>query len=487
MRSRLVSGARMAAGLLGAAFLLLAIPAGAAADPTYSVMNAPEGVYWRSEPNWDAAQRIPGFGVYNGTIIEAHCYQGGTAVEGSADTMWEQATVVVGPGYGSGWVNEHFINDGQPINQPSPGVPPCGGTPGPPSPNPPPSPGGGRVFPIFNADGGIYYRYGPHWGETTATPGVGVYNGDQVELICGAFGDAVGPYNDTAWSYVNNLTRSVGPGWVNEHFINDGALNNSFVADEPMCESGGSGSSGGGSNGVPPVALSSALYYSPYGANPNGPGTTGQIKLQTSPFQKQKWTSAPAPEGVETKNDDDWDKARTGQCPDPKYTQPTNTNISTLAAWSKSHAAPFLLLKSSSTWMNRIHYILLFDPGTQRELDNESPCDSKYNMGLILQEWLTKNSQNRLVILSGEVTADKGHTTELGLGHAGIQDTFFTPLKVLGDKYGQPPRNQIIVCNYDTMSHEEVWMRYSSWIVKPPITLRTCPGWSGHKVVAWNP
>jgi hypothetical protein len=232
-------------GLLVLVSVLLAVSATAQADPRYSVMNAPEGVYWRSEPNWAAAERIAGFGVYNGTIIEVHCYQSGTTVEGSSDTMWEQATDVGGSGYGSGWLNEHFINDGQPINQPSPGVPPCGAAPAP----PPPSPTGGLVFPIFNAEGGIYYRYGPHWNETTATPGVGVYNGDNVELICGAFGDPVGPYSDTAWSYVNNLSRSVGPGWVNEHFINDGASDNGFVAGEPMCQTGGSGSSGGGSDG----------------------------------------------------------------------------------------------------------------------------------------------------------------------------------------------------------------------------------------------
>jgi hypothetical protein len=129
----------------------LLLPVSALADPRYEVMNAPEGVYWRSEPNWAAAERISGFGVYNGTIIEVHCYQSGTTVEGSADTMWEQATDVGGRGYGSGWVNEHFINDGQPINQPSPGVPPCGASPPappasspapptPPSPSPTPSP-----------------------------------------------------------------------------------------------------------------------------------------------------------------------------------------------------------------------------------------------------------------------------------------------------------------------------------------------------------
>ncbi len=123
-------------------------------------MNAPEGVYWRSEPNWSAAERISGFGVYNGTTIEVHCYQSGTTVEGSADTMWEQATDVGGPGYGSGWLNEHFINDGQPINQPSPGVPPCGGTSAAPPSSPPPGSGGSSSSPpnaFFNREGAVYW------------------------------------------------------------------------------------------------------------------------------------------------------------------------------------------------------------------------------------------------------------------------------------------------------------------------------------------
>ncbi|HEV3321378.1 MAG TPA: hypothetical protein VG147_04205 [Solirubrobacteraceae bacterium] len=477
----------------------------ASADPRYEVMNAPEGVYWRSEPNWAAAERISGFGVYNGTIIEVHCYQSGTAVEGSADTMWEQATDVGGSGYGSGWVDEHFINDGQPIDAPSPGVPPCNPPPPPEEHSPPPpeeqpsNGGSGLVFPIFNAEGGIYYRSSPHWADTSATPGVGVYNGDQVQLICGAFGDAVGPFNDTAWSYVNNLSRSVGDGWVDEHFIDDGAADNSFVTGEPMCgqeipgmssggsSAGGPGSSGSSSGGSTPSTPSpttgTALYYSPYPANPHGRNSTGEIELSN-----RTWVPAPAPKGTITMSANEWDKADTKHCPALKSFVPANqsASISTLAAWSKARSAPFLLLKESKSWLSRIHYILLFDPGTQAELDN-SPCDRKYNMGLILQEWLTTSSTNRLVILSGQVTADRGHVTEIGLGHAGIQDTFFTPLKVLGDKPGHPPRTQIIVCNYDTMSHEEVWMKYSSWILKPPIMLSTCPSWPGHSVMAWNP
>jgi hypothetical protein len=39
--------------------------------------------------------------------------------------MWEQGSWSSGPGTGSGWINEHFINDGSGINQPSPGSSPC--------------------------------------------------------------------------------------------------------------------------------------------------------------------------------------------------------------------------------------------------------------------------------------------------------------------------------------------------------------------------
>ena len=145
---------------------------------------------------------MAGNGFYPNTTIAVHCYQSGAGnVPGSADTMWEQASVVGGSGTGSGWINEHFINDGAAINQPSPGVPPCNAPPPAPTPHADsrthscPS-GGSLVFPVYNADGGVYYRNSPNQGDTSQTPGVGVYNGDQVELICGQIGG-----RRTQWQY----------------------------------------------------------------------------------------------------------------------------------------------------------------------------------------------------------------------------------------------------------------------------------------------
>jgi hypothetical protein len=463
----------------------------AAADLTFGVMNAPEGVYWRSEPNWAAAERVSGFGVYNGTIIAVHCYQSGTAVEGSADTMWEQATDVAGPGYGSGWVNEHFINDGQPINQPSPGVPPCNAPPPPPPPPPPP----GLVFTVFNAEGGIYYRSSPHWADTPAIPGVGVYNGDQVQLICGAFGDPVGPYNDTAWSYVNNLSRSVGDGWVNEHFINDGMLTNQFVPGEPMCgpeipgvssggggSSGSSGGGGGGSSPPPSLPTGGSLYFSPYPSSFHG-----SINLAGGGT-----AYAPSP-ATFTMNYDQWHPTPDNVCPKLSSVVPGINGtygtqiITTLAAWSKARTAPFLFLAKNPAWAPNIHYILLFDPGDKKEYA-EGACKTKYDSPSLLAKWLASNGANRLVVLAGQVTADYAHPTSNGRGHAGIQEYLFPDVK---DPRNNPPhrniRSQVVVCNYDQMSHETVWIKYKPWMTKAPITRTTCPSWSGHSVVSWNP
>jgi hypothetical protein len=99
----------------------------------------------------------------------------------------------------------------------------------------PASAGTGLVYSVVNADGGVYYRNSPHWSDTSATPGVGVYNGDRVELICGAWGDAVGPYANRRWHLLTNLSRSVGNGWVADRFLNTPNAANQPTLGEPEC------------------------------------------------------------------------------------------------------------------------------------------------------------------------------------------------------------------------------------------------------------
>lgn len=165
----------------------LAAPA-AQADPTYQTMNASGGIYWRAAPDWNTAVAQSGNGFYPGTVVAVHCYAPGTAVPGSSNTMWEQATVVAGPGHGSGWINEHFLNDGVGINQPSPGVPSCTAGPA----QPPATPSGDQqaanVANWASAHAGATYatggerqllrQVGADWGAPSWDGPTGEWSGD---------------------------------------------------------------------------------------------------------------------------------------------------------------------------------------------------------------------------------------------------------------------------------------------------------------------
>ena len=130
-RMRRVAAIRRAAAVTVPAALItagtvFAAPAAMASSHVFPTMNDGGGIYWRSGTNWNTPIRKSGYGVYPGTKISVSCYQKGTAnVPGSSDAMWVKASWSSGPGTGSGWINEHFVNDGAPINKAAPGVPPC--------------------------------------------------------------------------------------------------------------------------------------------------------------------------------------------------------------------------------------------------------------------------------------------------------------------------------------------------------------------------
>ncbi len=196
----------------------------------FSVINASGGIYWRSGPDWNTAEAVAGNGFYPGTVISVSCYQSGAAnVPGSTDSMWEQASWASGPGSGHGWINEHFINDGSAINQPSPGVPPCSSSP----PPPPPAP----QFSVINASGGIYWRSGPDWNTAEAVAGNGFYPGTVISVSCYQSGAANVPGStDSMWEQASWASGpGSGHGWINEHFINDGSAINQPSPGVPPC------------------------------------------------------------------------------------------------------------------------------------------------------------------------------------------------------------------------------------------------------------
>jgi cell wall-associated NlpC family hydrolase len=161
-----VSAALVAAGAL------IAAPVASASSNMFPTMNDSGGIYWRSGTNWNSPIAKSGYGVYPGTKISVSCYQMGTAnVPGSADAMWVNASWVSGPGTGSGWINEHFVNDGAPINKAAPGVPSC-------TPTPPPSRGGNVGSAIVKAAASMLGDHYCYDGGTISGPSHGDGNLD---------------------------------------------------------------------------------------------------------------------------------------------------------------------------------------------------------------------------------------------------------------------------------------------------------------------
>ncbi len=115
-------------------------------------------------------------------------------------------------------------------------------------------------------------------------------------------------------------------------------------------------------------------------------------------------------------------------------------------------------------------------------------CDTQYsNKSFVVADWLAQNPANRLVVLAGAVTADYDDPIN-GYAHAGIQNYLFSEIRSYPVIDGRNIRSQVVVCNYDGMSHADVWINFSSWMNKPPITLSTCPMVPGYsQVVSWSP
>ncbi len=115
---------------------------------------------------------------------------------------------------------------------PSP-APPAATSPAPTPPTSAPPPASGGAHPVFGVQNtsetlpdGVWFRNSPESADTDRVTGHGIYMGEQVQLICYGWGEAVGPYTDSLWYYVVNVTRPTNDGvsnsgWLNAHYIAD--------------------------------------------------------------------------------------------------------------------------------------------------------------------------------------------------------------------------------------------------------------------------
>jgi len=325
----------------------------------------------------------------------------------------------------------------------------------------------GPVFTVMNTSetqpDGVYLRNSAHTADTSRTYGLGVFSGEQVHLSCYvANGDVVGPYNDSLWYYVNNVTRpSVNgqpdQGYLNAHYINDGQNANIVDSGVPACGAGVPAPPV--ATPPPPQSTTRSVYYSPFSNPPSDP-----------PFHQVADYDFP---------ERDWSPNTGGACNSVPGRNVAD-GVSTLAGWSKGRLGPIYFLRSGTdAQIAAVHTIILFDPGNSSTFGGLS-CDSTANPNVVLAKWLMKGpNTNRLFILSGHDTEEKrfkyfGRSTFNGLRRY-----------YLGRIQGTALAKQTLICDYNNLSHQAVIDGYYGFVQ----SVRSyCPGGSAaHKLTAFHP
>lgn len=332
---------------------------------------------------------------------------------------------------------------------------------------------GGPTYPVMNTSeyppDGIYFRNGPDWNNTSRVTGWGVYAGDRVQLWCwqtGADNVLRRSGGNNVWYIALNVTRpsrsgGENSGWINAHFVNDGTQPYQVAPGVPACVNGQVPQTPQPNPGTPPVPQlrdGGSVYYSPYDSDTIKYRLLGLMSvtvpsLATVTMYRQAWDSPATCNG-----------SLVGNFPDVVG----NRRITTLSGWSIGRQGPLYFLRDYPNRRANIHYVVLFDPGSYDELTSD--C-TRSTASQIYQNWLLSDSHNRLVIFSGATTRDVGHPSRVNgrtYYDRGIQEVYFTKIR------GTATASRVTVCEYNNMSHPDVWINFRAWQNYAPIT-SSCP------------
>lgn len=319
-------------------------------------------------------------------------------------------------------------------------------------------------------DGGVYYRNSPSWNDTARITGVGGYYGETVELVCGAWGDAVGPYANRRWHLVDNLSRpAAGRGWLPDRYLNTPNNANEATPGEPEC---------GASAPTPSPSPSPP----PPGPAPIGKLVTYYSGLGNAGAQKARSLQVDRDLTADGTYDGSWTSAT--QCtPASNAVNFAGKDINRLAGWSLGRLGPIYALKylkdHNPGAAARINYVIMFDPGAPADFGTCDYNQSSVQADSTLAWWLGLSSDNRLVILSGNRTATNHHQT--------IQTAYFPAIK----RAGSAIRSRVLVCNY-SLGHEAVYNNYADRMtaqtrLETTQGFSSCPKQGLSSVWGWNP
>jgi len=331
----------------------------------------------------------------------------------------------------------------------------------------------GPVFTVMNTSesppDGVYFRNSPNWNDTSRTYGLGVFMSEQVQLQCYVFGQAIGPYNNSLWYYTLNVSRPINfdgqanQGMLNAHYINDGLAANVVDAGVPACVNNQPPTT----PQPPPPIGKLVTYYS-------GLGHAGSSTAQSRGVDRNLTEDG--------SYDGQWKPA--ALCvPDARAVSFGGKDINRLAGWSLGRLGPIYALKylkdHNPAAAQRINYVVLYDPGAPKDFGSCDYDRTNVQADTTLAWWLGLSGDNRLIIMSGNLTATNRHQT--------IQDAYFPAIKQAGSAI----RSRVLVCNYK-LKHEAVFNNYSSLMVSPTRLstqqgLDSCPKQGKSSVWGWNP
>lgn len=400
-----------------------------------------EGVFIRPEAN--TARAAIGW-IPEGASPDYNCFAWGQNIGGVP--IWFNVNYNGVTGFYASYYDDSSYHSNEELTAKY-GVPLCGSAPPSspaPAPAPAPAPGSpsvnsppaasGAVYSIVDADGGVYFRNAPKWSETSATAGKGVYTGDLVQLVCGADGEAYGPYSNHWWSYVQNLSRpGAGSGWVNAHFINDGMPADQPSPGEAVCPATVPGAPAEGTAGSAAASPVQSVFYWPQLSVPDRPTGTPFLGVADLDIDYPAWHVS-------------------GGCnaswPIPLFIPET---VNTLAGWSKSRLAPIYFLSDFPGRRSQIRNIILFDPGSYSEMTGGCDETLRPSVNSVLADWLTSNQSARLTILAGGLTDETAVGASKPVYH-GLWNFYLHDIWGLNSSV----RSRVKICDYTKLDHPEV-------------------------------
>jgi hypothetical protein len=180
-----------------------------------------------------------------------------------------------------------------------------------------------------------------------------------------------------------------------------------------------------------------------------------------------------------------------GSCRTSNAIPPGLKAVSTAAGYSLGRLGPVYYLKEardSAHRLDRLRYILLFDPGAFGEFQDSCDANSRIDPDRTLASWLGRNRDNRLIIVTGRASLD----LKTGSLYLGLR-SFYLPAIVAKGMGGQT-----LICNAESngvpYDHEDVMKAFAPMIAgaAPAACPRGLYGWHAgerpyaNRIVQWN-